>query len=67
MRQDNFRNPQTSESTRTSEKRPAAAVTCYTCKKVGHTSNRCPDKNVEAAVKEVNTCGHKASRGSLET
>ncbi|KAF9405853.1 hypothetical protein HW555_013575 [Spodoptera exigua] len=69
MRQDNFRNPrsETSESTRTSEKRPAAAVTCYTCKKVGHTSNRCPDKNVEAAVKEVNTCGHKASRGSLET
>ncbi|KAJ8727808.1 hypothetical protein PYW08_016193 [Mythimna loreyi] len=45
----------------------SAPITCFSCGKPGHVSTSCPEKRGSAAVREVNTCEHKTSRGKLTT
>ncbi|KAL0870284.1 hypothetical protein ABMA27_005309 [Loxostege sticticalis] len=43
-----------------------SSMSCYTCGKPGHVSTACPEKRSGgSAVKEVNTCEHRTSRGTL--
>ncbi|XP_046965725.1 uncharacterized protein LOC124534090 isoform X2 [Vanessa cardui] len=45
------------------------SVSCYTCGRKGHVTTNCPDKKngSKAAVKEVQHCEHRPSRGTLKT
>lgn len=56
-----------SNTSRLADRTPA--VTCYVCGKQGHVATACPDRKAGggAAVKEVNLCGQRTSRGILKT
>lgn len=67
-RMNNFK-PESVASTRPIlENKTGQAIICFSCKKPGHVSNACPEKKGNTTTtKEVNTCGHKTSRGVMET